>query len=164
MPPRHFLFKMDKKEKDLENGLVDSRRGPVVDIPGLPRAISPPSTWTGGPRSPVSFVLWDACYHSLPLSSMLCHVFVGHYLLFFIPLYQQCSIFKGSHFTCDINGVSKRQYDTVIIEFHQKHIQSHAKKRHYLGCKVRKCKKEVFLRALFRSLCIVFVFLNKIIS
>lgn len=122
---------MDEKEKDLEKGQRDRRRGTVVEVSGPPRAISPPVP---------ELVIPDLQYYlssempvitpSLPPSSLLCHVgvFVGHYLLFFIPLYQQCSIFKGSHFTHDTNGVSKRPYDTVIIEFHQKHIQSHGKK------------------------------------
>lgn len=40
--PRHFSSKMDEKEKDLEKGQVDRRRGPVVEVSGFPRAISPP--------------------------------------------------------------------------------------------------------------------------
>lgn len=122
---------MDEKEKDLEKGQVDSGRGPVVEMSGLTRDVSPPVPelevqslqFRLSPEMPVN--------HSVPLSSMLCHVvvFVGHYLLFFIPLSQRCSRFKGSPFIHDTNGVSERLYDTVIIEFHQKHIQSHATKK-----------------------------------
>lgn len=38
---RHFS-KMDEKEKDLEKGQVDSGRGPVVEVSGLTRDVSPP--------------------------------------------------------------------------------------------------------------------------
>lgn len=39
--PRYFSSKMDEKEKDVEKDQVDSRRGPVVELSGLSRAISP---------------------------------------------------------------------------------------------------------------------------
>lgn len=104
----------------------------------------PSSPWIGGPRYPV---IWSLrCLLPPSPSPQCCVVLVANYLLFFVPLSWQCGECKGSHFTHDTNGGSKRPYDAVI-EFHQIHIQNHALKKHYLGCKIRKCQKKVFLRA-----------------
>lgn len=98
-----------------------------MEVSGLTRAIAPPvpELEVQGLQSHLSSEMPAAT-----LSLQGCHVavFIGHYLLFFVPLSGQCSGFKGSHFTHDTGGLSKRPYDAVIIEFHQTHIQNHAKK------------------------------------